>query len=104
MLPLPQVFFPELRALPKGERADALRRAAREPLDVFELVGIAVGLVAVASLTRYGAAELSLAQRIGMAAANFIVALPLLVLAVAPFHLRRIKRGLRGIVRGRDPT
>lgn len=102
MVPLPAFLFPELRRLPEEEREGALRRAARTPLDVFELLGIAAGLVAVAALTRYGTAELSLAQRLGMAAANFAVALPLLAFAVAPFHLRRVKRGLREILRGRD--
>src|SRR6185503_3692780 len=101
MLPLPAFLFPELRQLPKSEHHDALRRAADTPFDVFELVGIAAGLVAVAALTRYGAAGLSLAERIGLAAANFAVALPLLAVAVAPFHLRRMKRGLREALRDR---
>lgn len=104
MPPLPAFLFPELRRLPERERDEALRRAAHAPLDVLELFGIAAGLVGVAALTRYGATELSLAERIGMAAANFAIALPLLAVAVAPFHYRRVKRGLREILRARDPS
>ena len=102
MPPPPSFLFPELRGLPKSEQGNALRRAADTPLDAFELVGIAAGLVAVVALTRYGILGLSLAERIGMAAANFAVALPLLAIAVIPFHLRRLKRGLRDALRDRD--
>jgi hypothetical protein len=101
MVPIPACFLPELRRLPKCERREALRRAANTPLDAFELLGIAAGLVAIAALTRYGAVGLSLVERVGMAAANFIVAVPLLAVAVAPFHLRRMKRGLRETLRNR---
>jgi hypothetical protein len=97
-------LFPDLQRLPPGERGDALRRAARCPLDTVELLGIAGGLVAVTALTRYGAVELSLAQRLGMVAANFVVAVPLLAVAIAPFHFRRVRRGLREILRLRGLT
>ena len=101
MPPLPSFLFPELRGLPKSQHRDALRRAAETPFDALELVGLAAGLVAVAALTRYGTVGLSLAERIGLAAANLAVALPLLAVAIAPFHLRRMKRGLRETLRDR---
>jgi hypothetical protein len=102
MLQLPGFLFPELAHLPKTEHRDVLRRAAETPFDVVELLGIAAGLVAVAALTRYGVVGLSIAERIGMAAANFAIAVPLLVVAVAPFHLRRMKRGVRDALRDRS--
>lgn len=101
MLPHPPFLFPELLQLPERDREDAVREAARTPFDVLELVGIAAGLVIVTALTRYSTVELSLAERLGMAFANFAVALPLLALAVAPFHVRRVRRGLRRILRSR---
>ena len=102
MLPLPAFLFPELRRVSPAEREALLRRAAHAPLDVVELLGIAAGLVAVTALTRYGATQLPLVERLGLAAANFAVALPLLALAVAPFHIRRVRRGLREILDRRD--
>ena len=104
MLPHPPFLFPELLRFPQGERAHAIREAARTPFDVFELLAIAAGLVLVTALTRYSTADLSVAGRLGMALANFAVALPLLVLAIAPFHVRRVRRGLRRILHARRPA
>jgi hypothetical protein len=101
---IPAFFLPELQRFPEGDRADAIRAASSTSFDVIELLGIAAGLVAVTALTRYGTAELSLAHRIGAAFANFVVALPLLAAAVAPFHVRRVRRGLRDILRSRGRT
>ena len=101
MVPHPPFLFPELLRLPEGDRENAIRAASRTPFDVVELLGIAVGLVVVTALTRYGTTELSLGERLGMALANFAIALPLLALAVAPFHVRRVRRGLRDILRSR---
>jgi hypothetical protein len=95
----PPFLFPELKRLPQGDRDRAIREASRVPFDVVELLGIAAGLLAVTALTRYGAAELSLGERLGMVAANFVVAVPLLAIAVAPFHIRRVRRGLRRVLR-----
>ena len=101
MLAHPIWLFPELHRLPSDERDGALRCAARSPLDIIELLGIAAGLVAVTALTRYTTLELSLAQRLGMVVANCVVAFPLLAVAVAPFHVRRVRRGLREVLRSR---
>lgn len=101
MLAHPPLLFPELARFAEADRESALREAARTPFDVVELLAIAAALVLVAALTRYSTAELSLAERLGMALANFAVALPLLALAIAPFHVRRVRRGLRRILRSR---
>lgn len=88
-------LLPELRRFPEDERDRALAQARRTPLDVVELVGMAVGLVVVTALTKYSAPDLTMASRFLLALVNFAVALPLLVAVLGPFHLRRLRRGLR---------
>ena len=88
-------LLPELRRFPEAERDDALRHARATSLDTFELVGMAIGLVAVTALTKYTLPDASIASRFAFALLNFAVALPLLVAALGPFHIRRLRRGLR---------
>ena len=88
-------LLPELRQFPENERSAALKRARETALDLVEIAGMAVALVAVTALTKYTLPEPSLASRVGMALLNFAVALPMLVAALGPFHLRRLRRGLR---------
>lgn len=89
------VLLPELRTFPTTERDAALRAARRAELDTLELFAMAAGLVLVTALTRYGVGDASMLGRISIAALNFLVAIPLLVVVLGPFHLRRIRRGLR---------
>ena len=100
---LRETLYPGLGALPEGERASALRAARDTPFDVIELVGMAFGMVLAVSLTRYGVEDLDLLERLAGAAANFIVAVPLLALFVGPFLVRRTRRGL-DLQIGRRPT
>ena len=91
---LDRFFYPQLTAFPAEERADALRRARRTALDVIELVGIAVGLVLVTAITRYQLDPSSVADGFVAAMANFVIAVPLLIVFVGPFLVRRVRRGL----------
>ncbi len=95
-------LLPELRQFPESERSAALARAHETPLELVEIAGMAVALVAVTALTKYTLAEPSLASRVGMALLNFALALPLLVAALGPFHLRRLRRGLRSQLEERN--
>lgn len=88
-------LLPELKRFPEGEREIALRAARATRLDTIELVGMALGLVAVTALTRYSVPEASHASRFALAIVNFAVAVPLLAIMLGPFHLRRLRRGLR---------
>jgi hypothetical protein len=88
-------LLPELRRFAPGERDEALRSARRTSLDTFELIGMALGLVAVTALSKYAVPDSSMATRFVMALLNFVVAMPLLVAALGPFHIRRLRRGLR---------
>lgn len=96
------VLLPDLRHFPAAEREAALQAARDTALDTLELLGMAAGLVLVTALTRYGVADSSVAARFGSALVNFVVALPLLALALGPFHLRRMRRGLREQLRHRE--
>jgi hypothetical protein len=87
--------LPELRAFPSTERDEAMRKARAVSLDVFELLGMAAGLVAVTALTRYALHDTGVETRVAMALLNFAVVLPLLAVVLAPFHMRRLRRGLR---------
>ena len=88
-------LLPELRQFPAAEQDGALSAARHTALDFVELLGMAAGLVTVTAITRYALADASLSTRFGATLLNFVVALPLLALALGPFHIRRLRRGLR---------
>ncbi len=94
-------LLPELRRFPPDEREQAMQRAGETPLNVLECIGMAVGLVAVTALTKYGAPEMSMVSRALAVLVNFAVALPLLVAVLGPFHVHRLRRGLRDQLRQR---
>jgi hypothetical protein len=89
------LLYPELRAYGRQDRARLLRDARQEPFELLEWAGILAALVIVAGVTRYSVAGFGLADRIAVALANFIVAVPLLVATAGPFLVRRTRRGLR---------
>jgi hypothetical protein len=102
MKPLAHLLYPELRALPSRDGERLLERAKERPFDSVELLGMAAGLVLVTALTRYGVHYFDMAGRFGLALANFLVAIPLLALAVGPFLVRRTRRGLRAEMKQAD--
>jgi hypothetical protein len=89
------LIYPELRPYERADRARLLKKASETQLDVLEWLGILVGLVIVVGVTRYSAFGLGLVDRVAIAAVNFLLALPLLILTVGPFLIRRTRRGLR---------
>jgi hypothetical protein len=89
------VLLPELRQFPAAERAEALKAAGNTPLDLLELLSMAAGLVAVTALTHYTLADTAMSTRFASAVLNFGVAIPLLIAFLGPFHIRRLRRGLR---------
>ena len=95
-------FLPELRAIAPAQRDAALRCARDTPLDLLELIGMAAGLVVVTALTHEVFADVALGTPVATGIANFVVALPLLVVALGPFHRRRLRRGLRAQRTGRN--
>jgi hypothetical protein len=87
-------LYPRLRAFPDAERPEVLRKAKGTAFDVVELVGLALSLVLVTALTRYGAGELTAVERLAAVVVNFAVALVLLGMLAGPFLVRRIRRGI----------
>ncbi len=95
------VLLPELRQFPEPERDNALALARETPLDVLELVGMAVGLMAVTAMTKFSVPEPSMVSRFVLVLINFAVAMPLLAVVLGPFHVRRLRRGLRAQLQNR---
>ena len=93
MKPLELFLYPELSPLAPEERARALRRARETPFDLVELAGMALAVVIVTSLTRYGVGHGVLGQ-LALGLGSFLVAIPLLALTAGPFLYRRTRRGL----------
>ena len=97
------VLLPELRQFPAAEQDPALKAARDTPLDILELLSMAAGLVLVTALTRYSLSDANVSTRFGAAVLNFVVAVPLLALVLGPFHIRRLRRGLRDQLQRRRP-
>lgn len=95
------VLLPELRQFAEAERDEALRAARNTALDFVELVAMAAGVVAVTALTRHMLHDPATSTRFGATLANFAVAVPLLTVVLGPFHVRRLRRGLRQRLRTR---
>jgi hypothetical protein len=93
------LLYPELRAYGRQDRARLLRDARQEPFELLEWAGILAALVIVVGITRYSVAGFGLADRIAVALANFLVAVPLLAATAGPFLVRRTRRGLRARLR-----
>ena len=89
------LLYPELQTYGRRDRARLLQEASKEPFDFLEWVGILAALVLVVSFTRYSVAGFSLVDRFAVMLANFLVAVPLLVVTVGPFLVRRTRRGLQ---------
>jgi hypothetical protein len=98
------VLLPELNRFPRVEQDSALRAARDTALETIELLGMAAGLVLVTALTRYTLPDASALSRFAAAVLNFAIAVPLLTLILGPFHLRRLRRGLRQQLRQRGPS
>lgn len=89
------LLLPELRGFAPQQQCHALHEAGKTPLDVAELLALAISVAVVAGLTRYTLVDVSAASRLAAALVNLAVALPLIAACAAPVHLRRLRRGLR---------
>jgi hypothetical protein len=89
------LLYPELRTYGRKDRARLLQEASKEPFDFLEWAGMLAALVLVVSVTRYSVTGFSLVDRFAVMVANFLVAIPLLVVTVGPFLVRRTRRGLQ---------
>ena len=90
-----QRLLPELTRFPEHQRAAALRRARDQELDAVELVGAAVALLVATVVTRFALDDLRPAPGLVSFLLNLALAVPILLVLFLPFHLRRLRRGLR---------
>lgn len=88
------LLYPDLTRIAPQHRGHALRSAREEPLDLFESVGIVGVILFVTVLTRYSLPQASASSAALAAIVNFIAAVPMIALLTAPFHIRRVRRGL----------
>ena len=84
--------YPQLRALPPNQWEVVLTRARDTPFDSIEWAGILAGVVFTAFALRSGTGEPG--ALVVSYLAQFVLALPLLIVLVGPFYLRRTRRGL----------
>ena len=84
------VLLPELAQFPVEDRRAALRKARDTEMDVGELAGVALGKGHEEFGEQAGALTRGAAFFV-----NLGIALPLLAAGALPFHLRRLRRGLR---------
>lgn len=96
-------LLPDLRHFDPAEREAALRAARDTAPDLIELLGMAAALVGVTALTRRWLPDLGAGGTGAAMLLNFGLALPLLLLALAPFQWRRWRRGLRAQLRAKGP-
>ena len=89
------VLYPELVTYGRTERTKLLQEASKEPFDFIETIGM-WPRSSMSSVSRATASlEFGLVNRIAVALANFLMAVPLLVVTVGPFLVRRTRRGLQ---------
>lgn len=95
-------LYPELHLFAAEARDRVFEEARATSFDALELFGMAAGLVVVTALTSYASAELGSTLQFALPILNFLIAIPLLALAIGPFLVRRIRRGLRARIRQDD--
>lgn len=91
-------MLPRLVELPEPEWETAIKQASAIEFDGVEQIGLISGVAFVAYLSRSdieSATSLSLFLEY---VAQFVVAMPLLLLVVGPVYLRRMRRGLESVL------
>ncbi|MDD2925068.1 hypothetical protein [Rhodoferax sp.] len=89
-------LLPELRQFPATNQEPALQKARESELHSVELIGVAIWLVLVTSLTKIFMEKASIPSDIeATLVINFFVVVPLLTIVLFPIHIRRLRRGLR---------
>ncbi len=97
-----KLLYPELKSIAPHHQNHALKQAKEEPFELLEWAGILVGIVISVGVTRYSAAGFGIAERLAAALANFAIAVPLIIILVGPFLVRRTRRGLQRYLDGRS--
>jgi len=85
--------LPRLDQFEAAEWEDVQRRASETDFDFFEWGGVLAGVVFVTYLMRFSPDQATLPLPL-LYVIQFVAAVPLLLLAVGPFYLRNMRRGL----------
>ena len=86
--------YPALRKLPREEWDQALKQAREANFDTVEWIGLLAGIAFVTYLLRFDVDQGTAVSLPVRYLIQFLAAVPLLVLVVGPFYLRRTRRGL----------
>jgi len=92
--------FPRLAKLPPREYAEALKQARETNFDAFERIGILAAIAFATYLLRIPETEAEISLPIRFMA-QYLTAVPLLVLMVGPLYLRCLRRGLDRVIERR---
>ena len=95
-------LFPRIRSRDLREWPALLAEASRHAFDLLEWIGVVAGVVLVAAILRPLAS--SSAPPVVTFASQFLLSVPLLLIAVGPFFVRRTNRGLDRLLDERDGT
>ena len=91
------LLHPQLRRLPPEQWRAAVREARRAPLDILELVAMAVGLIAAAVVMRWAMDEVR-----GFGVESLFAGGAVAGTIVGMLLVRRTRRGLRRVLGERD--
>lgn len=91
-------LYPDLEKVAPHHRARAMEQARSERFDFLEWASILAAIVTVSYLTRYSLKNADIADSLSAALANFIIAMPQLLILAGPFFIRRTRRGLRAFL------
>ena len=97
-------LYPRLRERPAAEWRSLLRQARDEPLEGWETGAIVAGVVFATWLLRVEPSILAGHSVAIVAIVQFVLALPVLAVAVGPVHVRRTRRGLAALLGERAPV
>ncbi|KAB2913241.1 MAG: hypothetical protein F9K29_16665 [Hyphomicrobiaceae bacterium] len=92
---LEDLVLPELPQIAPHQREPAMKRVGEEPFVFLEWVGMLLGLIITAWMTRYGASGLEAGTRVALVAANFLLALPIVLSGAAGEFLDILPEGQR---------
>lgn len=96
--------MPRLIELPRGEWAHAAHLARNVEFDAVERIAIVTGVVFTAYALRFDPEQAASLSVIARYLIQFLMAVPVLLLVVGPFMLRRARRGLDQVIADRRQT
>ena len=92
--------LPHLVRLPSAEWDEAVRQARETHFDALERIGVLAAVALTTYLLRFDANESEISLPIRFVA-QFVAAIPLLILLAGPFYLRCWRRGLEHVIERR---